>query len=463
MWPFLLAACAAPPADRHPARDPVVQASPPSPQPNLLVLVLDDVGADNLGRTGTGLFASYPSTPNLDALADRGVVFRNAWSHPTCTPSRAAALTGRAPWRTGAGNAIAMPSDWHLAPGTPTAATALADAGYTTAAIGKWHLGEQPADEFVVPDDGWGFDHTAGTIANLGPEGNALTDPYIGYYHYLRHEDGAAAWVWGYATTRTVDDALAWIETAPEPWFGWVAFNAAHAPFNPPPPALTSHEVTLASSDIAVYGAMIEALDAEIGRLLAGLPAEQADRTTVIVQGDNGMPYAILPPPLNTRAKGTTFELGIHVPLFAAGAGVAVGAECDALISITDLAPTLAALGHTELADADGRDFSALLADPGASGPRAYVTSEQFSPNFDPTLPPPAFLLAGHAIRDDRYKLRQTWLPAHPMQDELYDLQDDPGEEDNLLLGPQTREHRETADRLRAALALELVGSPVPQ
>ncbi len=462
MLALLLLACASP-EPAAPPDDPVLTAPSPVAQPNLLVLVLDDVGADSLAVTNTGFFDQYPSTPNLDALASEGVIFRNAWSNPTCTPSRASMLLGRTAWRNGTGNAVAVPADWHLPPGTDTVAVALSRAGYATAAIGKWHLGEQFRDGYPVPDDGWGFAHSAGTIGNLGPKGNPYADPLVGYYHYLHHEDGQAEYVWGYATTRVVDDTLDWLAEAPEPWFGWVAFQAAHAPFQPPPPELVTHAVTATSADYALYGATIEALDAEIGRLLAGIDPAQRARTTVMVVGDNGIPFSLLPAPLSQQSKGTTYQLGIHVPLFVAGASVAGGGrESDALVSLTDVAATLTTLGHNPLPQIDGQDFSAILTDPSAAGPRELVFSQQFIPNFDPAAPLPAFLTSGHAVRDARYKLREVWTHVGYTERSLYDLAADPWEETDLLIAP-TPENLAIGRRLRDALDQEFSESPVPR
>ena len=131
-------------------------------QPNVLLVVADDLGADSLNLF---LGTSGPPTPTLDALANAGVRFTNCWGSPTCSPARAQLLTGRYGFRTGVGIVGSVPS---LSEGT--VAQAFKAAGYATGCLGKWHLADSTNGNRDNPNL-MGFDHYAG---NLGGRGDRL-------------------------------------------------------------------------------------------------------------------------------------------------------------------------------------------------------------------------------------------------------------------------------------------------
>jgi arylsulfatase A-like enzyme len=389
---------------------------------NYLVVLLDDVGVDKIGA-----YAEAPDpgrTPTIDALAARGVLFRNAWANPTCSPTRASALTGRRAELTGVG--IGLPPGPGLDPDERTIADVLRERGYATAALGKWHLG-RPREALES-----GFDTHRGTRANLGPGG---------YFHWRKLVDGVDRGMQRhYATSATADDAIAWIGEQAGPWFAWLAFHAPHVPLHAPPDGLHSQGDLAGANEPALYAAMLEALDRELARVLEAAGTD----TTVIVLGDNGTYERAIEPPFDpAHGKQSLYEGGVNVPLIVAGPAVPArnrGKEAVALVQATDLFTTLAALAGSEEGAADSVSFAPQLADASAPG-RSSVYTSRFSPNGGP--PDPASY--ERAARDARFKLiRRSSGPP-----ELYDLARAPHEQHDLLLAPLAPE----AERSRTALA----------
>ena len=373
-----------------PARAPQPRAGEVRTGGNVLVLVADDLGVDSLGLYGEG--ASPPRTPAIDALARSGVVFRNAWSAPICSPTRATIQTGRLGFRTGIGSHV---GELAGAPALEPAEVTLpelvraAPLPYASAAFGKWHLGNGDVGGALAANVA-GYDHFAGSLG-------AIPD----YHDWVKIVDGVATTEPSYATSATVDDALAWIATAPEPWLCHVAFHAPHKPFHAPPQHL--HGVPLAGlppPDVEprpYYEAMVEALDTEIARLLARLGPDVLARTTVILVGDNGTPAEVTLPPFDpAHAKETLFEGGINVPLIVAAPDLPVrGVESAALVHTVDLFATVAQLAGVELDDAfpglvhDSVGLLPYLEDPRRPSLRRTVVAELFHPNGLPAAPPP--------------------------------------------------------------------------
>lgn len=454
--------------------------SPSPARPNFLLLVADDLGADTLSCYGRA--RKTASTPYLDELCRSGVKFTGAWSQPSCTPSRTALLTGRYAFRTGslapAGpfpgfvqvpgaprqlsdnallddavrrGAIRLPED---APfmvirrtGKPpadlvfgsgprddevTIASALGNRSslrYSTAAIGKWHLAN-PRPDLADHPARLGFGHFAGGF--LGGVDN--------YYHHELTIDGEARGPQqNYATSQQVDDALAFIRSqdGEQPWLVWLAFNAPHDPYHKPPDALISEASRALDRDgIApanaqfYHRAMIEALDHEIGRLLAGIDEDVAARTYVVFLGDNGTVGPLIAPPYDAwQGKGSLYQGGVNVPLIVTGPGVEAREE-HALVNFVDLFPTILDLAgaHGTFASPlpkpiDGISFADLLQDRQAGARRSYNFAEQAG--FLPTG-----VKDEVAVSDGRYKLIVDRRGGH---EQLFDLAVDPFEKADLL------------------------------
>lgn len=392
------------------------QAPPPAPEvakeappgPNFLVFLADDVGTDKIAAYGES--PVLPETPNIDALASRGVLFRNAYAYPVCSATRSALLTGRYGRRTGMGGVVELrQSNYELPLDEITIPEAL-DLGGTAIGkqwdaivVGKWHLSGFKTESAFRHPLLQGFDHHKGTIGNLvntsrdyGERGN--------YYHYEKTVDGVQSWSTKYATVETADDAIEALSTMQAPWLLWVAFHAGHEPFDVPPEGLSRATPGPDDPVFSKEHAMIEAMDHEIGRVLEAL-GPRAASTTILFIGDNGTPKeAILPPFEPSHGKATLFEGGTGVPFIVSGPTVAApGRESSALVHAVDLMPTLleiAGVRPPEGLALDGVSFAPVLADPEAAGQRQLVFTERFSP-----IGGGPYDLDLVAVRDERYKL----------------------------------------------------------
>lgn len=427
-------------------------ASPTAAQdpPNVLVLVLDDIGVEKVGAYGGDSLQGI--TPNLDRLAQDGTLFRQAWACPQCSPTRASALTGRLPSRTGIGNAITMrdPST-HIAMALDevTLAEALVDT-HAPLALGKWHLTPPllEGQAFTHPLDS-GFAIHAGSPAN--PNNAKFGGAAGNYYSWLKASQGLLFPTTTYATTDTANDLVTAIDGGvPEPWFIWGAFNAAHKPLHVPPPSLLADGAP-ADDDASIYLAMVEAVDAEVGRVLDTVDLE---RTIVVVFADNGTHHEFVGDGSNERGKGSVFETGVRVPLLIAGPGVRRGAATDALAHVVDLFPTILELTGSPLpvgVELDGVSLVPALRDPAAS-PRGVLYTERFKPNG---VVPDGLntSLWKRAIRDDRYKLIEDHDPDYGTTLAMFDLAVDPAETTDLLRGTLSPREQQALTALLAELA----------
>ena len=386
-------------------------------RPNIVLVLADDFGVDLVGAYGEG--TDPPCTPTLDGLAQEGLLFRNAWTNPICTPSRAATLTGRHGFRTGVGS-VGQGSELPLA--ETIVPEALPD--YASSAVGKWHLARGSSEPQDHPNDS-GFQHYAGGL------GGGVGD----YFSWTKVVDGQSSVSTTYATTDTADEAIAAVLVMPEPWFLYVSFNAPHAPFHVPPAsvcALPSCGSTWCAnlpnnpSNRDRGKAMVEAMDAELGRVLEVVDALDPE-AFVFFMGDNGTAGQLSEAPFaNDHAKGTVYEGGVNVPLMVRGPGVVQG-ECAGLVSSVDLFTTFTDLAGFPAVTEDSRSLVPYFRNPGLSL-REFVYAERFSPNGGA----PPFADHRRAVRGARYKLlRQTGQP-----DELYDLLVDPFETVDLLPNP---------------------------
>ena len=400
---------------------------PCSAQQNVLVLLADDLGVDNVAAYGDA--PDPPSTPRIDSLANDGVLFRNAWANPVCSPTRATLLTGRYAFRTGVGwNVYTSSADLpHSELTLPEMLDLTTDGAYEHGYFGKWHMsnGTSSGGPSAPNDHGWSwFEGTAGNLAN--------------YFEWSKVTNGTTAASTEYATTDVVDSTLEWIADREGPWLAVVAFHAAHLPYHAPPAHL--HGVDLSEAGpplldpVPYFRAMVEAMDTEIGNLLDGLGPAIED-TVVIFVGDNGTEKSVVLPPYDpAKAKGTLYQGGVGVPLVVAGPQVTMpGAECTGLVNVTDLFLTVADLAGADLdklppdLELDSISIAPYLADPLQPSLRSFVYSEYFVPNgFGSPVH------EGRAASDGTYKLvRITGQP-----DELYHLGLDPFELTDLLVEP---------------------------
>ncbi len=253
-------------------------------------------------------------------------------------------------------------------------------------------------------------------------------------------------------------DELAGRPTANGEVFNPDAISAAHTPLHAPPAHLHTYALSGAPEDTPYehYCAMVQAMDTELGRLLAGIPAEVRARTTVILIGDNGSPQqVVIPPSVPSQSKGSLFEGGVRVPLVISGHQVAArGLRCQSLVQSVDLFPTIVGLFGADLAlgvgdgrDIDGIDLGPYLADVTAAPLRPYVVVDRFEPNgFGP------YTAQGAMIRDPRWKLiRRSGQP-----DAFFDLEGRDREDVDLNTGPLDGEQQKALAQLQQWLDLTL-------
>ncbi len=431
---------------------------------NIMLIIVDDVGNDKIGVYGEGDDRTRPRTPNIDKLAHTGVRFVNAYANPFCSPSRATLLTGQYSFRNGIGTVI-RDSDEVVLPLYPAQVPIptmldLGDAGYDHSQVGKWHLASRAVGGPRSPLE-HGFNWTAGPPANV--KSGRCKD--CDYYSWFKQVNGLVSRVNVYATTDTTNDAIARANEMSEPWFMWLAYNAPHLPYHYPPAHLYRKSDAV-SDTVRMYGATVEAVDSEIGRLLASIEPGVLKNTTIIFLGDNGTPRPAVPPPYNqSQSKGTVYEGGINIPFIVAGPVVprsSRGRTSSALVNTTDVYRTVADIAGVDLADVlppqcrvDSVSLLPELAAPNRNkSARRYAYAEKFGPNG-----PGPYDRYHRSIRDKRWKLvrifRADRSPA--TQEEFHDLENAaPGMDgEDLCPCPENLEGEARAAYERLVRALE--------
>jgi len=334
------------------------------PQPNIVLILADDLGWSDVGFQGAKLNA----TPVLDQLAREGVVFSQFYATPTCAPSRAVLLTGQYGPRHGnysvdafAGTPPALKrvvgerSTMRLKATTRTLADILRAAGYDTALIGKWHLGAGEGNRaedhgFAVNIGGGNAGHTESYFA-----------PYGGEIPLTPKKPGE------YLTDRLTDEALDFIGRArAKPFFLYYASYAVHVPLHAREKFMPPASGEPASNDpVPPYVAMVRHLDYSIGRLIEALQALPKDRETIVVFASDNGGQLIDTSNLPLRGqKGTVYEGGIRVPaIFWAPGRIPAGRTTATPAALQDLLPTCAAWAGAPLPaqPVDGLDLAPAL------------------------------------------------------------------------------------------------------
>ena len=302
-------------------------------RPNVIVVLFDDLGSGDLGCTGSQAIR----TPRLDGLAREGALFRNAYSaSPYCTGSRAGLMTGRYPVRAGLDHVLSPSGTWtdvglrlgglnrRLPEEEITLPEVLAAAGYDTAMVGKWHLGDDPPSR---PIDR-GFARWFGLFhSNDQGEPVVWRDGQVIEAHPIDQTT---------LTRRYTDEAVAFVEEPrARPFFLYVAHSFPHVPLHAP-------AERLGTSDAGLYGDVVEELDAGTGRLLDALARRGLERDTlVVVTSDNGPWFEGSAGPARGR-KHDVFEGGMRVPFLARWPGrIAPGQMRDELVIGIDVFPTV--------------------------------------------------------------------------------------------------------------------------
>jgi arylsulfatase A-like enzyme len=398
---------------------------PPPPRPNILLILADDLGYGDLSAYG----ATDLRTPHVDSLLAAGTRFTNFYANsPVCSPSRAALLTGRYPEQVGVPGVIRdeVRDSWgYLSPSATLLPTYLRKAGYHTALVGKWHLGLESPN---LPNER-GFHHFYGLL-------EGMMDDYVAKrrhgQNFLR-ENNRVIDPTGHATDLFTDAAIRYLDgrrNATSPFFLYLAYTAPHDPLQPPAEFLRRvfQRQPGIDSTRARLVALIEHLDAGIGRVLAALRKNGQDHNTLVVfLSDNGGWGPGKPNVGGYRGfKGSMYEGGLRIPAGATWPGrIAPGRTLTGTWQLMDWFPTLLdAAGTKPPAGLDGRSFWPVLVggeDRAPTDRPLFFVRREGQDRFKG--------LAVHALRLGDYKLLQP-DPFSPY--ELYNLNADPRETTNL-------------------------------
>lgn len=328
--------------------------------PNVVLIVSDDQGWQDIGYNGSEI-----RTPNLDALAGEGVILDQFHTFPVCSPTRAALMTGRNPNNFGVSSAFlqndrGVPLDQHFMPET------FQEKDYQTWMFGKWHLGD--LDEQSLPN-ARGFDYFYGTTLSAN---DYFTHESWRFGNHDWFRNGEEVHEEGYTTTLLTDDAIRKIEERdPErPFFLYLAYVAPHAPLQAPEDAIQAYADEIEDENRRTFAAMVDVMDASIGRLVETLEQQGLRENTLIVfMSDNGgqeTRFAGNNGPLRDQ-KGTPFEGGVRTPAFFNWPGIlSAGGKSEQFVHAFDVFPTIASATGVDLDSdlpVDGLDLWSVLKD----------------------------------------------------------------------------------------------------
>ena len=393
-------------------------------KPNIIIFFTDDQGYGDVGCYGGEGF----KTPNLDALASNGIRFTDFYvAASVCTPSRGALLTGKYPKQLDLHKAVIFPySKNGLSPVETTLPEILKEQGYSTAMIGKWHLGH--ANEKFMPNN-HGFDSFYGV-----PYSNDMDR------HYYKHNDFQSPPLPYYKNNTKVAEGLnqdqltkIWTEAAVEyihsakekPFFLYVAHNMPHVPWH-------ASEKFRGSSEKGLYGDIMQEIDWSMGEIVKALKDKnKLDNTIILFTSDNGQQARKNggnAGPLR-GSKAQTWEGGMRVPgIISWPAKIPKGKVCTTPVSTMDILPTLTSITKgkfPENANIRGRDISQILFKP-EKNRDAEFELVYYSRDGNP-----------EAIRKGDWKLHIAKSRGWNKKDgdfplSLYNLKEDIGETNNL-------------------------------
>lgn len=446
-----------------PAKAPVLPAQRP---PNIVFILFDDLGINDLSTYGGGVAGGRVKTPNIDRLAAEGAIFTQAYAgNATCSPSRAQLMTGRYATRTGfeftptppgfprvvsmvssdirpdlppvgynaEADAASPPfAEQGLPPEEVTIAEVLKASGYHTVHIGKWHLGSsgrfhpirQGFDESLNLEGMLHLPEDHPDVVNARVDFDPIDRFLWASAHYATsYNDGELFAPGGYLADYWTDESLKVIEAnRNRPFFLYLSHWGVHSPLQA---TRADYEAVgdIGPHSLRVYAAMVRALDRSVGRIMDKLEAEGlADNTLVVISSDNGAPANIGIEGLNAPyrgGKGTFFEGGIRVPLLVRWPDrIAAGLKVPVPAGQVDIMPTLAAAGGAALPQGvaiDGRNLLPAMTQ-GAGALDGDV---------------PLFWSSGYyrAVRAGDWKLQ---INAKQGKVWLFNLAEDPTEQRNL-------------------------------
>jgi len=434
--------------------------APAAERPNVVFFLIDDLGWTDVSFMGS----KYYETPHVDRLASEGMVFHSAYANaPNCAPSRACLMSGQYTPRHGVftvgdskrGNAQfrklePTKNTTTLADRFVTIGESLQASGYTTATMGKWHLGKDPTTQ--------GFDVNIAGREWGSPSGGGYHSPYK-YPNLVTEKPGE------YLTDRLGQEACQFIETNKDkPFFLYLTHYAVHTPIQAKKSLAAKYNAKqpVGGHKNASYAAMIESMDDSIGAVLGKLEAlKLTEKTIVIFFSDNGGHGGVTSNAPLRGSKGMLYEGGIREPLVIKWPGVTVsGSTSDEPVIGVDLYPTLLeATGSAKPKDylLDGQSLVPLLKESTASlnRPALFWHFPCYLQGYTPRHGPFRTTPAG-AIRMGDWKLIE-YFEDNTL--ELYHLKNDLGEKNNLAqqMPEKTRELHQALQTWRKE-----VKAPVP-
>ncbi|MEM1156051.1 MAG: arylsulfatase [Pseudomonadota bacterium] len=409
----------------------------PVEPPNIIIILADDLGWRDVGYN-----LGEIATPVIDRLARSGVILNRFYVQPTCSPTRAALLTGRSPLRMGITGPLTKNNPTGLPLNESTTADYLRKAGYQTALIGKWHLG---ARDLAYHPNARGFDHFYGHVTGG-----------IGYYNkthgggYDWQRNGNTVREDGYATHLLAKEAVRLIveRDTSRPFFMYTAFGAPHLPNEAPATTINQYS-SIKQQNRRIHAAMVSELDSAIGEIYTAIVKEGIEQQTLIwFMSDNGgliadnparfLPDFLLAKLIEARlnvktndrmieftrqnlteggsdnrplkkGKGSLYEGGVRVPSFVYWPGQLGEYAYNYMTTVEDVTPTLMTIaGVKTVNNFDGRDLTSALIANAPPKPADYLTKV-------------TVLGESTAIYRYPYKLIRSGSAIH-----LFNLQDDP-------------------------------------
>lgn len=407
------------------------QISVKNKQPNILLIVADDMGWADIGYHN-----SEVKTPNLDRLAKEGVELDQHYVQPQCTPTRVSLMSGRYPNRFGkhctkASNEQSFPFE------TVTLASALKSMGYDTAISGKWHLGS-------LPEQGpkkFGFNFSHGSFAGavgMYDHRYRLTSPK---FAQTWHRNDEYIYERGHATDLCTAQAIRWIQGLKNPFFIYLPFHSVHTPLVESKKWLEKN-AHITDPSRRLMAAALSHLDFSIGRIIKALEETgQRENTLIVFFSDNGGIHTNYkggnyPPPDPALKQGfssnyplrggkvTVYEGGIRVPAFVNWQGILKPKKVTAPIHAIDWMPTLCKLvGYKQKQKLkwDGQNIWSFL----SGEKQSYSKPRLFYWHWNGDRENPGRI----AIREGDWKMV---IQQHGKPAELYNLTNDPSEKNDL-------------------------------
>lgn len=422
------------------------KASRSPAKPNILFIMVDDLGKDWVSCFG----ADDIETPHIDALAKGGMLFHNAYSMGSCSPSRTTLLTGKYPCHTGWASHWDVPRwgvgyfDWKQKENT-TFARLMKDLGYTTCAAGKWQINDFRVEPQALKKHG--FDDWAmwtGFETGNPPSDKRYHDPYIN-----TPEEGSRTYAGEFGPDIYTQRLIKFMRAhKDEPMFLYYPMPLLHAPF------VATPDEPNAKSRLDRHKAMVRYVDKMVGQVVSELDKLGIrERTIIFFCSDNGTDRKITGS-LNGQeiqgAKGEQTEAGVCGPFIVNGPGmVPAGVETDALTDLSNMLPTFVELGGGQVPEdlvIDGKSIAPLILGKKNDSPRDWIMALSFgAAKLDGKGVRPGQDFGGRVIRDKRYKV---WVNTNKQIDRLHDLSKDPMEETNLIAS-NLPEHKKAVEKFQ--------------